>query len=283
LKTTPENKIHYTLRVASAMCFIGHGTFGILMKPIWSNYFGVFGIGHDLSYRLMPILGTVDIIMGLILLFYPLRALLTWLIIWGVVTALLRPLSGEPFGEFVERAGNFGAPLALIILSGGFSKNIKHLFTPVNPNIQVDAKTLARLKICLQSAIFLLLLGHGWLNLIEKQSLVDQYRSLGFINPATTAQIIGLVEIIGALTVLIRPMRSIVLALFIWKITSELFYPHYELFEFIERGGSYGTLLALWFVLEAAPSFRKTTDYSRTKPILVNDNQETTNNSSFNN
>jgi len=265
------------------MCFIGHGTFGILMKPIWSNYFGVFGIGHDLSYRLMPILGTIDIMMGLILLFYPLRALLTWLIIWGIVTALLRPLSGEPFGEFVERAGNFGAPLALIILSGGFSKSIKHLFTPVNPNIQVDAKTLARLKICLQSVIFLLFLGHGWLNLIEKQSLVDQYRSLGFINPATTAQIIGLGEIIGALTVLIRPMRSIVLALFIWKITSELFYPHYELFEFIERGGSYGTLLALWFVLEAAPSFRKTTDYSRTKPILVNDNQETTNNSSFNN
>jgi len=27
-----------------------------------------------------------------------------------------------------------------------------------------------------------------------------------------------------------------------------LFYPHYEIFEWIERGGSYGVLLALWFI-----------------------------------
>ena len=31
---------------------------------------------------------------------------------------------------------------------------------------------------------------------------------------------------------------------------SELFYPHYELIEWIERGGSYGVLLALWFALD---------------------------------
>ncbi len=45
LKFTYGPKIHYTLRIASAMCFIGHGSFGIIKKAIWSNYFGVFGIG----------------------------------------------------------------------------------------------------------------------------------------------------------------------------------------------------------------------------------------------
>src|SRR5258708_37876644 len=70
----PARKMHYILRLAAAMCFIGHGAFGIITKPIWCNYFAVAGIGHDLAYRLMPLLGTVDILFGLSLLFYPIRA-----------------------------------------------------------------------------------------------------------------------------------------------------------------------------------------------------------------
>ena len=120
MKFSNEQRMYYTLRIASAMCFIGHGSFGIITKPIWSNYFGVFGITPDTSFHLMPVVGSIDILMGIIILFYPLRAIITWLVIWGVITALLRPLSGEPFAEFIERAGNFGAPLALIILSGRF-------------------------------------------------------------------------------------------------------------------------------------------------------------------
>ena len=265
---TKETKIHYTLRIAAAMCFIGHGTFGIITKEIWSNYFGVFGIGHELSYRLMPILGTVDIMMGIVLLFYPMRGLLAWLVIWGLITALLRPLSGEPFPEFLERAGNYGAPLALLLLSGGIGKNIKGLFTSVNAHIHVSEKALANVITCLRIVVFLLFLGHGWLNLIEKKSLLDQYASLGFVNPGKTAQVVGILEIIGALTVLIRPFSTIVLALFIWKITSELFYPQYELFEWIERGGSYGSLLALWFAIEATPAFKKIKEFKKPKPPL---------------
>src|ERR1700761_7970276 len=124
---TLEQKLHYTLRLAIAMCFIGHGAFGIITKPIWVNYFAVFGIGHDMAYHLMPILGTADILLGLSILFYPTRAVLSWLVIWGLVTAFLRPMSGEPFAEVIERAGNFGAPLTLLILSG-FGKNIKDWF-----------------------------------------------------------------------------------------------------------------------------------------------------------
>ena len=62
---TPEQKIHYTLRVAIAMCFIGHGAFGIITKEIWTHYFAVFGIGHTLAYKLMPPVGVVDILLGI--------------------------------------------------------------------------------------------------------------------------------------------------------------------------------------------------------------------------
>src|SRR6267154_752098 len=111
-----QQKIYHALRIASAMCFIGHGAFGIITKEIWCNYFAVFGIGHAEAYRLMPVLGAIDIIMGLSLLLYPLRAVAGWLVVWGLVTAALRPLSGEPLAEFIERTGNYGAPFALLLL-----------------------------------------------------------------------------------------------------------------------------------------------------------------------
>jgi hypothetical protein len=257
LEINSEQKIHYTLRIAAAMCCIGHGSFGIIKKAIWCSYFGVFGIGHDLAWQLMPVVGTIDIMMGIIILFYPARAVLGWLVFWGLITALLRPLSGEPFAEFIERAGNFGVPMALLLLSGGIGNNIKRMFAPVavlkNPNPKIVSSVIMVLRI----VVFLLFLGHGWLNLIEKKSILDQYKSLVFTNPGTTAQMVGVFEIIGAFMVLIRPLKSIVLTLLIWKISSEFFYPHYEIFEWIERGGSYGSILALWFALDANSEYGK--------------------------
>ena len=244
-----NNKLHYTLRFASAMCFIGHGAFGIITKPIWANYFAVFGIGHDMAYNLMPVVGVLDILMGISLLFYPTRAILLWLVVWGFITALCRPLSGEHFAETIERAGNYGAPLALLILSGFGSKRIKTWFIGISPDTLITEKTLALATTCLRVVVFLLLAGHGWLNLAEKKSLLGQYTSLGFSNPIQVAHIIGVFEILAALSVLIKPIRPVLLILLVWKIGTELFYPHWEAFEWIERGGSYGAILALWLIL----------------------------------
>ena len=250
MNTLQNNKnIHYTLRFASAMCFIGHGTFGIITKPIWLNYFAVFGIGHDMAYHLMPWLGAVDILFGISLLLYPTRAVLGWLVVWGSITAMCRPLSGEPFAEFIERAGNFGAPLAMLMLSGVNGKSIKTWFTPIRPDIQWDEKALTKATTVLKIVVFLLLTGHGWLNLVEKKGIMGQYSALGFSNPANVAQIVGIFEVLAACIVLIKPIRSMLIALLVWKIGTELFYPHWELFEWIERGGSYGAILALWFIL----------------------------------
>ena len=113
MRFTTEQKIYYTLRVVVVMCFIGHGAFGIITKAIWCNYFGVFGIDKAMAYRMMPWIGSLDILLGILMLFYPMRAILLWLVVWGTLTASLRPLSGEPMAELIERAGNFGAPLAL--------------------------------------------------------------------------------------------------------------------------------------------------------------------------
>jgi hypothetical protein len=252
------NSLHYTLRIASAMCFIGHGAFGIITKPIWCNYFAVFGIGHDMAYHLMPVVGSIDILMGLSLLFYPTRMVLSWLVLWGIVTASLRPLSGESFGELVERAGNYGAPLALLLLSGPAIS----WWSRIGDKPQPDAVIFNRIFLCLRITVFLLLLGHGWLNWIEKKALLAQYAGLGFSNPVRIAHIAGSLEILAAFAILIRPVRPFLLAFFIWKMGTELFYPHYELFEWIERGGSYGSIFALWLAIgksrQAAMTLSKT-------------------------
>jgi hypothetical protein len=249
-----EQRIHHVLRFAVAMCFIGHGCFGIITKQIWCNYFAVFGIGEPMAYTLMPWVGIIDIVLGVIMLVYPMRAIALWLVFWGTLTAFLRPASGEPFAEFIERAGNFGAPLALLILSGGIA-SFRGLFNRIDANAPVPTNAKKNVTTCLQVIGFLLLTGHGWLNIIQKKALLGQYASIGFTNPARIAQFIGVFEITAALVVLIKPIHNVIAIFILWKILSELFYPHYELFEFIERGGSYGVLIALWLAVKQAKTY----------------------------
>jgi hypothetical protein len=230
--------VHYTLRVASACCFIGHGIFGLITKSIWCNYFGVFGVGHDLAYRLMPVVGSIDILLGLSLLVYPVRAVFAWLVVWGLFTAALRPLSGEPFAEMLERAGNFGAPLAFLLLAGLDGAWFRRVRA-------TGGDVPSRVRWCLRVAGFLLLAGHGWLNLLGKKGLLDQYATLGFAHPTNVSLATGLFEVLSAVWLLVFPSRPLLVILLAWKVASELWYPHYELVEWVERGGSYGVLLAL--------------------------------------
>ncbi len=250
---TPAQRMHYTLRISAAMCFLGHGAFGLITKPIWCNYFAVFGIGHDMAYQLMPLLGTVDILLGLSLLVYPLRAVAGWLVCWGLITASLRPLSGEPVWELFERAGNFGAPLALLLLSKPAAKGFRSWWSKIDPNPRPDAQTFARVILVLRIIVFLLLLGHGMLNWIEKKGLLAQYTNLKFSDPVKVAHVVGIFEMLTAFALLIKPVRPLLLALVIWKMGTELFYPHWEIFEWVERAGSYGSLLALWIAISKTP------------------------------
>jgi hypothetical protein len=268
MQTLDNNqKIHYTLRIAAAMCFIGHGAFGIITKAIWCNYFALLGIDKLHAYQFMPVLGSIDILMGLMLLFKPFRAIAGWLVIWGIITAACRPFSGEPFAEFIERAGNYGAPLALLFLAGGIQWNYKWAFSAINTRDPVNEKSLAHVELILRFTVFLLLVGHGWLNLIHKPGLMNQYTAIGFSNPMNVSMLAGIFEIMAAIAVLVKPVRPLLIAFFIWKVGTELFYPHFEIFEWIERGGSYGSILALWLCLD--PGYKTAKSFSNQKTFSV--------------
>jgi hypothetical protein len=111
--------LHWMLRIACAAEFVGHGAFGVMTKAAWVPYFGVVGIQPDWAWNLMPIIGSCDITLGLIVgLVRPARALLLYMAFWGLLTATLRPLAGEPVWEFVERAPNWAIPLAFLCVRG---------------------------------------------------------------------------------------------------------------------------------------------------------------------
>jgi len=109
---------HLMLRVACTLEFVGHGAFGIVTKAAWVPYLAVLGIPEWLAYRLMPLIGTVDITLGLVVALRPVRAALLYMAVWGFLTASIRPLSGEPLWEFLERAPNWAVPLAFLYVRG---------------------------------------------------------------------------------------------------------------------------------------------------------------------
>jgi hypothetical protein len=110
--------LYWLLRIACGLEFIAHGAFGIITKAAWVPYFGVAGIPERWAYKLMPVVGSFDIFLGFLVLLKPIRAVLIYMAIWGLWTALLRPLSGESFWEAIERAPNYLVPLALLYLRG---------------------------------------------------------------------------------------------------------------------------------------------------------------------
>lgn len=105
------------LRIAVCGALVGHGAYGALFaKPAWFTYFSVIGLSEATvqSYSLLTIVGGAEIVLGVIAFVLPVPALLMFLAIWKVFTELLRPAAGEPIWEFVERAANMIAPLALL-------------------------------------------------------------------------------------------------------------------------------------------------------------------------
>lgn len=105
--------ISWVLRVAVAGEFIGHGVFALEKKVGWVKYFTAVGIGVDTANQLMPLIGVMDVTLGLLVLAYPVRPALLWMAFWGFWTALMRPIAGDPIWDFFERWANWGAPLAL--------------------------------------------------------------------------------------------------------------------------------------------------------------------------
>jgi len=252
-----EHKLYWLLRLGVIGCFIGHGAYGFLTKEAWGPYFGVVGLDRTWAYRLMPWVGAMDVSLGLIMAVVPLRIVMLHLIVWGLWTAALRPLSGDSVWEFFERAGNYGVPLAFLILAG-IPDRLRGWFAPVWPSTirPLTADSARAMHKVLLVTTCLLLLGHGALGAINnKPTLTAHYASIGLqgiaVGGLTLTRMIGSLEIVLAAVVLVAPLPNLLLGVCVWKMATEvLFMTSGSLpFEWIERAGSYMAPLALYYLI----------------------------------
>ena len=248
--TRQDARIYWLLRIGCAMCFVGHGAWGVITKAGWLPLYAALGIGPSVAWRTMPLIGAVDITCGVLALVFPFRALVAYLIGWTLFTALLRPLAGLGVAEFLERAGNYGPPIAFFLIA---SRDSSRWFERIDVRA-LSSETLARVGWVLRVSIALLLVGHGSFALFqEKKLFIDQWRSVGV--PAGTAflHVLGAAEIVAAIAVFVAPSRRLLLAVACWKIGSEMLYPVSgrlrDGWEWLERGGDYVAPLALVCVL----------------------------------
>jgi uncharacterized membrane protein YphA (DoxX/SURF4 family) len=244
--------IYWTLRVALAACFIGHGAFGIITKADWLPYFAVVGIPAWVGWQLEPLVGTADISLGLLTLFYPVRIALGWALFWTLWTALLRPLAGQGIWEFLERAGNYGVPLAMLYLSGWRGGLLAWCREKASPRA-LDRLTAQRAAWILRLSTALLLIGHGGFGLfLTKPAAWTKYFGVlgldsGTVQSASLIPLVGGFEVALGLAVLVMPARGLLLFVLAWKVGTELLRlgAGEPVWEFVERGGSYGAPLAL--------------------------------------
>ena len=237
-----------------AGCFIGHGAFGVITKAAWVPYIAVGGVSEAWAWRLMPWIGWMDISVGILALLRPCRALFVWAVVWCVWTALLRPLAGEPFWEALERAGNYGVPLAILAAVG-----LKSPWFGRVPSAWLMSSAQARLAWTLRLTTFVLLVGHAGLGFFsQKAGLARHYAALGFSDPAAFVPRVGAFEFLLAGLVLVRPRPGLLFAVCLWKIAAEALFlvSGAPVWELIERFGSYTAPLAFALLLtRSRPTF----------------------------
>jgi hypothetical protein len=83
-------------------------------KADWVGWISqMTGVGAETAATLLMLVGAADIVVAAVILVKPVKPVLLWAAFWGFWTALVRPLVGQSWLDFIERFANWGAPLAL--------------------------------------------------------------------------------------------------------------------------------------------------------------------------
>jgi hypothetical protein len=163
----------------------------------------------------------------------------------------LRPLAGQGWSEFFERAGNYGVPIAILVVVG-FGRPWLARLPDTWSGLDASART--RLIWTLRITTACLLAGHaGCALLLEKPALADHYEIFGVADTAAMMATVGWFEAGLAVAVLASRSAAIPVFVCVWKVASEsLVFTSggaAPLFELVERGGSYVAPLALAWML----------------------------------
>jgi hypothetical protein len=250
---TPEWTLPWLFRLALCGEFVGHGAFGVMTKQAWVPYFTLFGFPEAWAWTLMPVVGSVDITLGVLALVAPTRAGLLYMAWWGLFTASLRPLAGEGGWEWLERSSNFGVPF-LMLWVHGMGTTARSWFTVLTEIPRVTVARAQYAQWALRGIMAGMLIGHGAFGLVmAKATLLRFYDASGFGGfgvplPTVSALIGGFEMLLGVLCVqATRP--AFFLFVCAWKLGTEFLHVPAQAYgawwEVLERGSSYAARL-LW-------------------------------------
>lgn len=253
-----KNYLYWTLRIACVAIYVGHGMFGVLGgKAAWLPYFAVVGIPEHLAWPLMRLVGVVDVSAAIFVLFMPTLPLLDkrlplyYMVFWGFWTALLRPLAGEGWWEFMERFPNWIVPLAFLLM---------HFKRPIiGIKEEIAAGESDRLvSWCLRLGAAVHFIGHGGYGAFMHKAVWYDYLGVFGVTQAS-AQAANLVSFLGRFEIalgfvlLLRPRRAALIlgfALMAFDPGARLFVGE-PVWEFIERGGNMVAPIALVMLMAA--------------------------------
>jgi len=264
--------LDWILRIGVFMCFLGHGSFAIMAKPEWASFFSVVGIPASAAVHIMPWIGLLDITVAAFALASPRPIVFLWAAIWCTWTAALRPLTGAGMWEFWVRGGNYGIPLAFLVLHP-WPRSPQEWVGPVMPG----SMTVERLRISslvLRAAIALALIGHaGLVAFQQKTGLLEMYAKVGLppsIEGFPVASAIGWFELALAAVVLLKPFRGLLVFVCVYRVMTGLLYPASGEYwwEFIERGADYVAPIALILVGNALVAERARARAQARAPIV---------------
>src|SRR3989338_6214071 len=108
--------ISWILRIGVAGEFFGHGMLALGGKADWIKWMSQIACtSPEMSATLIWWVGAFDLLIALIVLLRPIPAAFLWAAFWGFWTALVRPIVGVGWLDFIERWANWAAPLALLL------------------------------------------------------------------------------------------------------------------------------------------------------------------------
>jgi len=251
-RESPAEKVHFLLRVGVLGCFLGHGIWGLLGKKAWVDFFQLFFVPEPVAVHLLPVVGSVDIAIGLWAFFAPMPSVLAWAAFWTFFTACLRPAAGMGMSELFERAGNYGIPLAFLAMVPR-PTTLRDWFEPLRAS---DSARLGRVRWILTVSIASLLMGHGGLAFFMKKALlVEHFASIGWTLTPGQLQLFGLFEMALGLLVLVRPRwTGLMVFVLVYKLATESLHPvagrWIDILETLERMGDYVAPLAVFVLLK---------------------------------
>src|SRR5437868_3798002 len=99
-----EKKVEWILRIGVAGEFIGHGMLAIGEKKDWISWIvQLTHVSVPTATTLIRYVGYFDLVVAAIILLLPIPVILLWAAFWGFWTALVRPLVGVGWLDFIER------------------------------------------------------------------------------------------------------------------------------------------------------------------------------------